>query len=558
MSQHNELPMDPHGSSALVGAIATNTSVGAETAPQTGAAANGLTTDLVLDVSGTPSDAGFDEIPAEALEEQAPSAPVAAPADEEKKDEDEEEGTGVGFLPPSTTVRQDHEVFFPLEGEWNDAGVFLVGQADTQERTQKALEALPNLDLTGTESGREWVDYQREAINIAPNKDQWRDTVDREGSLWLQTIESERGKINMGALNFKNVGEGKVAGEKAVLQVRALAGLGSVIQVPLWHSGFHVTIKAPGDTAQINLNNRMMDEKIVIGRTTNGLAFANTSSFMTGWILDFVMQYVYDTSLQVKDPVVVRSMIQAADLPILFWGLACAIWPRGFQYARPYLDPKTKEQKLLKQKLSVGKLLWVDTKSLTARQISHMGNRSSGSMSVDMVKRYRDDFLRGQPRKVQLTKDIAVTLRAPSGDEYVKAGYDWIGEITKTVDEAFALEPGDGRRADFIVQQGKATSMRQYTHYVETIHAGRAEIVDRETIESTLNELSGDDDLRSTFFNEVQKFIDDKTIALIATPAAVQEEENSFPKFPHLLPLNVEHTFFTLLEQKAIRISQRL
>jgi hypothetical protein len=46
-------------------------------------------------------------------------------------------------------------------------------------------------------------------------------------------------------------------------------------------------------------------------------------------------------------------------------------------------------------------------------------------------------------------------------------------------------------------------------------------------------------------------------MAIIATPTATQEEEKTLPKFPHLLPLNVEHTFFTLLDQKVTQISQR-
>ncbi|SAL81763.1 hypothetical protein AWB67_05933 [Caballeronia terrestris] len=46
-------------------------------------------------------------------------------------------------------------------------------------------------------------------------------------------------------------------------------------------------------------------------------------------------------------------------------------------------------------------------------------------------------------------------------------------------------------------------------------------------------------------------------MAIIATPTANTKEEKQLPRFPHLLPMNVEQTFFTLLEQKISQISLR-
>ncbi|SAK83981.1 hypothetical protein AWB81_04257 [Caballeronia arationis] len=503
---------------------------------------------ILQDVAPADAVLGMDTIETE-YQEPAVSTP-------EEKQEDVEIA-GIGHLPQSETTQQDAEVFFPLDGEWDTNGTFLIGQADTQDRASRAIAAMPNLDLTDTESGREWVDYMRESMISAPNKDQWRAAVDRDGSEWRQGVKSERGNLAMGAMSFKNVSGELLTGEKAVLQVRALLGLGSTIQVPLWHSGFHITIKAPSEIALLELNRRLMDEKIVMGRTTNGLAFANTASYLNGGLLDFAMEHVYDTSLQEKDMARIKAMIETPDLPLLFWGLACAIWPRGFQYARPYLDPITNEEKMLREKLAVGKLLFVDTKALTPWQISHMAHRGSGTMTADAVKRYKTEFTVGQPRRVQLSEHIAVTLKVPSANDYVISGYKWIGEITRVVDEAFQLPPEDQRRTNFIVQHGKATNMRQYIHWVAEIHPGAATITDRETIEKIIDDLSSNDEVRRKYFDEVKKFIDDSTMAVIATPTANTKEEKQLPRFPHLLPMNVEQTFFTLLEQKISQISLR-
>ncbi|SAL81770.1 hypothetical protein AWB67_05935 [Caballeronia terrestris] len=174
---------------------------------------------------------------------QAPvvSAPVEETAAEEKSDDPTV--PGIGHLPPSETTVQDAEVFFPLAGEWDPSGTFLVGQVDTQERSSHAVARLPNTSPLQTERGREWVEFMRESMATALEKDQWRAAVDRPGSEWRQGVKSERGNISMGALSFKNVSGEMLTGEKAVLQVRAPVGLGSTIQVPLWHSGFHITVR---------------------------------------------------------------------------------------------------------------------------------------------------------------------------------------------------------------------------------------------------------------------------------------------------------------------------
>jgi hypothetical protein len=496
---------------------------------------------------------GFDVVP----ETQPVAVEEVLVADTQDETVENTEAPGIGYLPPSVTTQQDHEVFQQLD-DWKDSALTVVGLADTRERTREAIQALPNVDPTTNEAGREWADYMQRSLDSAVQRDQWRGALDRVDSAWRQQVDSERGPIRMGAMGFNNVEGGRVSGEKAVIQVRALVGLGNIIQVPLWHSGFHFSVKAPSDTQMIELNRRLLDEKIVIGRTTNGLAFANTSSYLTQTILDFVMEHMYDTSLQEKDPDVIRSMIQVHDLPLLFWGLACSVWPRGFQYARPYIDPISKAEKILKERLMVSKLLWVDTKAFTLWQVRHMANKLAGSMSTEMVKRYRADFTIGQPRKVELTKDLAITLHAPSAIEYVMAGSKWTAEITKTVDDSFSAPVEDDRRANFIVRHGQATAMRQYTHWVKLVHARNSFIDDREDIEKVLNELSSDDEIRSKFFDETKKFIDDTTIALIGTPAAVHEKEDTLPRFPHILPMNVEHTFFTLLDQKVLQISQRM
>ncbi|WP_233874704.1 hypothetical protein [Paraburkholderia adhaesiva] len=502
----------------------------------------------------------------------ASAAPIEEPPDAQPSRSGEPDARGeaeepenvnvvVAPLEPSKTTIQEYETFPPLERDWNPEDVFLVGHASTRQHISAIMDTLPNIDITKTEDGREWYRMASAANTLAPRGDQWQKSVSREGSEWRQGISSEQGRINLGRLSFASAPSEKVSGEKAILQIRSMLGLGAVIQVPLFHSGFHVSIKAPNEMAMLELNRHLMEDKIDLGRDTTGFAFANTSSYLTKWLLDFAIDHLHDTSLQEKDPVKLRELILAPDLPILFWGLACSIWPRGFQYARPYIDPATKEEKILRSRLNVSKLLWVDNKALTAWQVRHMAGRGSSTMSAESVKRYRSEFTIGQPRRVQLTSDIAMTLRVPSAADYVLAGERWIGEIVRLVDRAMEVPPTDEKRNSYILSHGQATNMRQYVHWVQEIHFGAAGsdsgIVDRETLENAINELSPDEEVRTRYFTHVRQYIDDCTIALIGTNTVAPDEENRLPRFPHILPMNVENTFFTLLGQKVSQINQR-
>lgn len=528
--------------------------------------------------TGEPAD-GFEEVPGAAPpgyaselaaeQEDTRDSPDARQVDRQPGSADEsvdrrelEEGSDqdsvnviVPPLAPSRTTVQEYETFPPLERDWNPDDVFLVGHASTRKHISDIMDTLPNIDITKTEDGREWYRMANAANGLAPRGDQWQTSINREGSEWKQGVNSEQGRINLGRLSFASVPNEKVSGEKAILQIRSMLGLGAVIQVPLFHSGFHVSLKAPNEMAMLELNRQLMEDKIDLGRNTTGFAFANTSSYLTKWLLDFAMDHLHDTTLQEKDRI--RELILAPDLPILFWGLACSIWPRGFQYARPYIDPATKEERILRSKLNVSKLLWVDNKALTAWQIRHMAGRGNSTMSAESVNRYRSEFTIGQPRRVQLSREIAMTLRVPSAAEYVLAGERWIGEIVRIIDGAMEVPPDDEKRNNYILAHGQATNMRQYVHWVQEIHFGESGIVDRETIENAMNELSPGEEVRNRYFTEVRKYIDDCTVALIGTNTVTPDEENRLPRFPHILPMNVENTFFTLLGQKMSQINLR-
>ena len=104
--------------------------------------------------------------------------------------------------------------------------------------------------------------------------------------------------------------------------------------------------------------------------------------------------------------------------------------------------------------------------------------------------------------------------------------------------------------------------MRQYAHWIESVEAGGSLIDDIESIEQIVDTMSSVDEIRVKYFNEVIKYIDDSTMALIAVPTyecpkCTEAQPAPIARFPHLLPIDVMSSFFTLLVQKLQKIHSR-
>lgn len=459
---------------------------------------------------------------------------------------------------PNTT--QEFETFRAAD-KWNEEDETLHLPAGRADDVRNVLTEGPNVRLDDSKDGREWSDSLRESADALHVRGVYDRTADREGADWRQAIPSEKMNLAAGIPNLKfNTGD-KVAGERAVLRMRSLLGLGTILQIPLWHSGFWITMKAPSEASLLELQRRLIENKINLGRNTHGLAFANTSVFISGWLIDFVLAHIWDTTL--KGEVDLRKTIRILDIPTIVWGLACTIWPSGFQYTRACIAEPEKCNHVVREKLNLGKLLWVDRNSLTPWQISHMTNRGGSTMSLESVQRYLDEFTLARGRSIAFSDDsVVVNFKIPTVEDYVNSGYKWVNNIVSMIDSSFTAEPNDTTRNIHITELGKATSMRQYAHWIESIDAAGSVIDDVESIEQVIDTMSTVDEIRTKYFEEIIKYIDDSTISIVAVPTfecpkCGGDQPVPLPRFPHLLPIDVVSSFFTLLVQKLQKIHIR-
>ncbi|MDR3392228.1 MAG: hypothetical protein P4L77_10900 [Sulfuriferula sp.] len=496
--------------------------------------------------------------------EDGKTAPVAAEQEQPAADADQQERPLWPGLPKqadSTTVRQDFETYYPStsSGVADPAqGELLILPSDTNKRFDQYDNGRPNEELT-TESEQHWAQTLMDGELTRPVNEQFDPAVEREGADWAQAIQKDGHTLMAARPRLNSPGEQMLTGTRAVHRVRALLGLGSIIWVPLWESGFWMAFRAPAEGELLDLLRRLSDEKITLGRRTYGLAFANSSSFISRDLLEFAIAHQHDCTLKPElDP---RKFIRVHDLQTIAWAMACVVFPKGFQYSRSVLTGEGTEKREVKGLLNVSKLQFVDRSRLSEWQINHMSKRVGNTMTSDMMERYQAEFKTGE-RRIELEENLFMVLAVPTADQYLESGAKWIDGIADMVDRAFQQPPSDEARDRYISHRGKSTVMRQFGHWVKSLIEvnGDQEIVyDKpETVDQLLDTLSEVDHIRKKYFEEVHKYIDDTTVSVIATPTVDESEEMKLPRYPHLVPIDAQYTFFTLLAQKNSRVAARM
>jgi hypothetical protein len=527
---------------------------------------------VMVDVPTIETDGGAPAVPVaeDGIDEIDLSSVVPVPALNEGDDSQQpvaEDATQSSFQWPAPTPINNatisSEYAKDIGDQWDDLATTIALPADTAARTMNYGETNPHADAqVDSEAGEKWAETISVGLNNGSFHDNLLPAARREGANYQQKITPEGGRsLAIAAPRFADDEGPLLTGERAMLRVNALMGRGAIIQVPLWHSGFWITLKSPGEIELLDALQHISDNKIEFGRSTNGLAFANHVVVSNSAIVDLAMRNLYETTVAgFNTTEKIRGAINCLDIPMLAWGLACAVYPKGFQFERALLDKQGVATTVVQQLLNVGTCQYTDRNSLNDWQVAHMSQRATGSMKESALAMYRDHFTRGKPKLVMLDAEIGIELKVPSVDQFLNAGQRWVDELVVSVSQAFAQDMSDKQRNDMIYDRAKATSMRQYVHWINAIEIPRLgkRIVDLPTLELTISHMSGDNTVRNKFYEVVQSFINDSIISLIGVPQVHPEEASQVvPRFENIIPIDPIAVFFSLLYQKIQQIRRR-
>lgn len=513
--------------------------------------------DQAVDVE--PDATTVNELPADAVTSEL----VHNPADTSVVETEVE----VQVVPPR---KQDSEFAeSPLgdaKDEMNPVGIQL--PTDFAAEQDEALNRIPEPQHVTTPSDRAWAQVAVDSREFSTHDDVVRNAIEREGSQWRQTVETSGGALAGVYARFKQQAGDLVSGDPAVMQLMQHRKLGAIYRIPLWNTGIWLTFKAPSETSLLELHRVLTQDKVDLGRRSYGLSYSHTTAIYMDRVSAFALEHVHSTNLKLEQGVLLRDVISAHDLTAVVIGLASTIWPTGFNYARSCIADPEKCRNVVEEKISIPKTLLVDRSSLTNWQLAHMSKVQANSVTLDDVKRYKEEMLRSQKRLIQIDKDmpneVSFLLKVPTLSEYVEAGWRWINELTSMVDRSLNKDVSNDERNTHIIRYGQSSAMRQFGHWVEEIGFSGKKVADRDTVESSLATLSSDNVVRIAFQKHIAEYQSSSTITVAAIPSfkcpacgQVNDSSKHHPTITDAIPYDVFQTFFVALVQKIQSISER-
>lgn len=468
-----------------------------------------------------------------------------------------------GVNPKANCTRETTSALKPKEQALLNAGEFVyIPTADAVELNLVA-EFYPTLDLSKSETGMNWIGAVLAGQKNLYTANAFHDSVEREDSLWSQVVPHKGEQLGIRRPQLGEPQEGGLlTGEQAMMKMQAVLGLGAIVRIPLWHSGIWVSLKAPSESALLELDRRIANEKVLLGRISNGLVFSNTSVYMHSFLLNFALDHMYEATVKYNKPSDLKKLIDINDLPTLLWGLICTIYPNGYPYKRPCVTDPSKCTHIVEELLAINKLSWTDERSLTDWQRDHMVKRNA-KVSLEDIKRYKEEHKYNKNGTLQLRDNLTVVLRVPTLDDYEKTGFAWVDGLVNMVDQAFGGTIQGEERDRFIMEQSAMTALRQYAHWIDrVVLEGKHVINDRSSIDDVIGTLTSDDQLYTDFFNGMGAFINDTTISTIAVPkfdcpACKKPMSTEEKAHPHLIPLDVTSIFFTLVGHRISKVLSR-
>lgn len=442
---------------------------------------------------------------------------------------------------------------------------------NTQFFEGEAGERLDRIDEDKVDQEQaNWLNALKLSFSSLIREDGQGQAVARIGSNWntalvMDDIELRPRKHTLG----QQVGNRNLVGVDAMAKATAFTTVGAIVQIPLYHSGFWVTIKAPLDGALLELERQLAIDRADFGRLTHGKVFSLSESVLRGAVAKFAIEHIVESTLDFADKSDFYKHIKLLDLPYLISGLALAIYPSGYPIVQPCLASPDTCSYIAEGKVMISKMMRVDNTEFCREQIEFMANRNK-RVSVKEIEKYLDGFKFEHSPVAGVAGDrIKFRFKSPSLADYFEEGYRWVAELESAVEKSFGAKLSLIERNEQITSTAAASAMRQYAHWVERVtyldksDEENSYVQDRQSLYETLERYSADETISDKFYDAVTTYINSRTISLLAIPDFVcpschnLQNAQATGRFRWLIPQDAIGTFFTVLHHRTNRVVRR-
>lgn len=366
-------------------------------------------------------------------------------------------------------------------------------------------------------------------------------------------------------INVKNTG--KIKGDAAVAKAFSALGIGGVKQIPLPHSGFAITIGIAPIADRIALTSAIMDNRMELGFQTISNAFTSETVSFASLLVDFAIDHMHSTTLDLKAGDDIRKYISYHDLPALIVGLISSMHPAGVKtgfVCSNVVDVNEEGDDILCDHIetdtfNLKNMYYIEMDKLTEVQRDILARTAKGSVSMEDYNTYRaefdqeeDVFTGGKSFEMSLGDEsitIHIDYEVPSILDYLNIGDMWVEDIKEMVVSALNIEDERQRelRKEAIIEE---TYINTYAHYVKRIIINGDSIIEshRDIMEILKGMAVSDGSLFKDVLESINDFIYERTFSVIGTPKyrcpACQREVSEAIK-SEIIPLNVFNLFLS-------------
>lgn len=389
--------------------------------------------------------------------------------------------------------------------------------------------------------------------------------LDDPNAKWEQGITTPNGDMIYGRRpNLKTSSERRnITGAFARERNMRSLGLGLGNRKPLPHTGIHIEMAPRSTNDYLTLDAQLLQDKINSGRESLGLIFQNSQASQVKIVWEFIKRSIKSANVQNfskdTDDVDLGDVIRCTDLPILYWAQVCTMFPDGYPLDLPCSSGINICKHIERVLFDVDKGLWVNTAKLSTAQIERLHN-SGHQMSENDLELYQNNSISPLTRELKVNADTSIILEIPSINYYLESGLSWMGELTARTEELFRGDKSDPTLiASHINDSIERSVIREYSHWVrEIVYYGTDVVNKAEDIADCLADMSTySENMTMDVMAEIQKFIEDSTVAIIAIPnfaCPICEKDHvsaEHSEHPDLIPLDMLRHFFMVKDLRV-------
>ena len=357
---------------------------------------------------------------------------------------------------------------------------------------------------------------------------------------------------------------------------RSMAGMGTITRIPLWNSGFWITLSVPREVDVLYTIEKISNDALLIGTDTGKFLGTMHDSVIYSHVIDFITSHYRDSNLKLAEGDDVVNYILLSDVPLLISGMLSTMYPDGYSVTRNcknnYVlieDGKTKCNHTVTGLVNPSLMLLKNNKLITPEMIVQMSKRNS-TVSVEEVKEYQIRLNVANATKVIKVTDTTygidyeVTLHIPSLTGYTQCVNIWKGDLENELDRF--LEVGDDydKKREKAFKLLNANFLSYFLSYVKSIRqihsedgtelntADLPEDTQYHSVKAMLEMMSIITPILATFEKEVRDYIHVSTNTVVGLPNYIcptcneLQAEKTGKDYDNIIPVDMVKLFFVL------------